>query len=477
MNAVEQGVEIFKTLATEGVGGLWKWIVDKLSDLKDTVMDAIQDFVVVKIVKAGITWLISALNPAAAFIKACKMIYDVVMFFVEKGQQIKEFVDSVLDSVESIVSGGVGKVAQLIENTLAKILPLLLGFLASLLGLGGIGEKIKEILEKVQKPVMKVVDAVIKGALKLAGPIIRGVKGLVAKGKAAVAKGKAWVKGKLKGPESANSALVKQKVAEEVRKLSGRKFANRDEVTAALSAIHARFRVDGLKSLEVVGDKGNLGQLTVVAEASPGDPVGTLLNTMEAASLSEVYLELDVYSPVTHAIAVFPDKTKHYQNDPGALHAEIKFIKDLEGTALKDYEFGERVPITLNINRTPCPDCATALSASARTGFRGRKIDLTVNATNIYGTTVTQTRPTEQGSERIRVPVPRTSLEALGRMKHAGIKLGTWDIWTAIRDAVVANDPRAANLDRDIIEDNIARASALQGYISGVQEWHGAKVR
>ena len=40
MDAVEKGVDIFKTLATEGVGGLWKWLVDKLSDLKDMVMDA-----------------------------------------------------------------------------------------------------------------------------------------------------------------------------------------------------------------------------------------------------------------------------------------------------------------------------------------------------------------------------------------------------------------------------------------------------
>jgi hypothetical protein len=202
MGAVEKGVDIFKTLATEGVGGLWKFLVDKLSDLKDTVMDAIQDFVVVKIVKAGITWLISALNPAAAFIKACKMIYDVVMFFVEKGSQIKEFVDSVLDSIESIVGGGVGAVAKHIENTLAKILPLLLGFLASLLGLGGISEKVKEILEKVQKPVNKAIDFVINGALKLAAPIINLAKRGAAWVKGKYEKGKAWVKGKVEGAKA-----------------------------------------------------------------------------------------------------------------------------------------------------------------------------------------------------------------------------------------------------------------------------------
>jgi hypothetical protein len=184
MAAVEQGVEIFKILATEGIGGILKFLLDKLGDLKDKVMSAIQDFVVVKVIKAGITWLISLLNPAAAFIKACKLIYDVVMFFVEKGSEIKEFVDTVLDSVESIASGALGKVADMVEGALAKVLPLLINLLASVLGLGGISEKIKEILEKVQKPVSKAIDKVLDGAMKLAGPIIRAAKGLFAKGKA-----------------------------------------------------------------------------------------------------------------------------------------------------------------------------------------------------------------------------------------------------------------------------------------------------
>jgi hypothetical protein len=42
-----------------------------------------------------------ALNPAAAFIKAGKAVYDIVRFFVDKASQVEEFVNSVLDSVES----------------------------------------------------------------------------------------------------------------------------------------------------------------------------------------------------------------------------------------------------------------------------------------------------------------------------------------------------------------------------------------
>ena len=77
------------------------------------------------------------------------------------------------------------------------MVPIIIGFLASVIGLGGIGQKIREIVETLQKPVNKALDFVIKTGLKLAGPIIRGIKGISGKVKAKVAAGKAWVKGKV----------------------------------------------------------------------------------------------------------------------------------------------------------------------------------------------------------------------------------------------------------------------------------------
>jgi hypothetical protein len=299
MGAVEKGSEIFQTLVREGVGGLWRFLIDKLSDLKDTVMGAIQDFVVVKIVKAGITWLISALNPAAAFIKACKMIYDVVMFFVEKGSQIKEFVDSVLDSIESIVGGGVGAVAKHIENTLARILPLLLGFLASLLGLGGIGEKIKEIFDKIRAPVEKAVDFVINGALKLARPIINLAKRGAAWVKGKFEKGKAWAKDKYEGakaklglgpkpdsalaaappsatgggpPAHADTAVASDAVDAVAAATRGGKFDTIEEFHAAVDAVKDRFAGRGLNQLSArVSDPSTL---TIEVSASAGPAAG-----------------------------------------------------------------------------------------------------------------------------------------------------------------------------------------------------------
>jgi hypothetical protein len=252
---LESTLDVVKILITEGVPGLWKWVVEKLGDLKELVMGQIKDFVIEKIVKAGITWIISLLNPAAAFIKACKAIYDIVMFFVDKAAQIKEFVDSVLDSIESIARGGVGAVAGLIEKTLAKALPMVLGFLASLLGLGGISEKIKSILDKIQAPVGKVVDAVV-------GTVVKAGKKLFGK-----------LGGKKGGPDSERSKAVKKKAHDMLSGPTAVKFRDRAGAQAVVSNVLSTLRPEGLKTLTLVPDQSKPGHYEILASASAEEKV------------------------------------------------------------------------------------------------------------------------------------------------------------------------------------------------------------
>jgi hypothetical protein len=225
MGALEGGVDIIKRLVTEGPGALWEMLLEKISDFQEMVIGQIKEFVVEKIVKAGITWLISMLNPAAAFIKACKAIYDIVMFFIERGSQIKELVEAVSDGVVDVAQGNIGGIAAKVEGALAKALPMAIGFLASLLGLGGISDKIKTIIQKVQNPVNKAIDGIVGGIVKVTKPIWGFVKDKAGKakkwakdkyeaGKAYVndkiEKGKAWAKGKVKSAKDAVAGLFKK---------------------------------------------------------------------------------------------------------------------------------------------------------------------------------------------------------------------------------------------------------------------------
>jgi hypothetical protein len=297
MGAVEKGVEIFSIFASQGIGGLWHMLVEKLGDIKEMILEQVKDFVITKIITAGITWLIGLLNPAAAFIKACKLIYDVVMFFVTNGSRIMAFVNTILDSVGEIVRGNVGAVVNKINDVLGQMIPLIIGFLASAIGLGGIGQKIREIITKLQKPINTALDFVIKKGLQLAGPVIRGLKGIGSRVKAKVASGKAWVKGKaeagkawVKDKAAAGSAWAGQKLRGAAARISppsdqpdaahrlqaavsaaGRLMQAPDATTASvrsgLPTIRERFR---LASIDFVNPRGHDWQ--VVAHINPDLP-------------------------------------------------------------------------------------------------------------------------------------------------------------------------------------------------------------
>ncbi|MFG1603697.1 hypothetical protein [Actinoplanes sp. NPDC049265] len=161
MTAVEAGVPIVAKLQSGGVAGAYEEIKDQVGDLKENLLGKISEYLIPTVLIAGITWIISLLNPASAFIKACKMIIDIVTFIIDRGAQIIEFVNAVLDAVIAIAGGGAGGVPQLIEGALAKSIPVLIGALAAILGIGGIANKVKSFFQALSKPVMKAVDWIV----------------------------------------------------------------------------------------------------------------------------------------------------------------------------------------------------------------------------------------------------------------------------------------------------------------------------
>jgi hypothetical protein len=179
VNALETSSEIFMMIKNEGIGGLWKHIKEEFSDLQETVMDAIKDMVITKVIEAGIKWILGLMSPAGAFVKAAMMIIDIVKFFIEKGSQIVELVGAFIEGIKAVASGSVVAVAKAIENALAKAIPVIIGFLAALLGVTGLTEKIQKIIGKIRKRIDKAVDKIILKAKK-------GFKKLVKSGKAKV---------------------------------------------------------------------------------------------------------------------------------------------------------------------------------------------------------------------------------------------------------------------------------------------------
>lgn len=160
VTVLEKVVEFLWKLFTNPAG-LWDEMRAFVGNLKQMVIDAILDWVVTKVITSAITKIASMFNPAGAIIQAIIMVYNVGSWLAANISRILDFVESIVSSVERIVKGDVGGAATWIEKSLARAVPILIGFLAGLLGLGGISAKIKSFIEKVQTKVSKAVDLVI----------------------------------------------------------------------------------------------------------------------------------------------------------------------------------------------------------------------------------------------------------------------------------------------------------------------------
>ena len=166
VSRMEQTVEIFQVLSSEGVGGIWQFVQEKMGDLNALIIEPIKNFIIEKVITAGIEWVLSLLTPASAFIKACKAIYEIVKFFIERAGQIADLINAILDSIVAIASGSLDQAIKGVENALAKSLPVVISFLASLLGLDGIAGKIQAIFQQLRKPMETAVNWVIDKGTK-----------------------------------------------------------------------------------------------------------------------------------------------------------------------------------------------------------------------------------------------------------------------------------------------------------------------
>lgn len=174
---IEDNFEIIKEVFTKGPIALWHMVVATVSNLKETVLSGIRNFVIFTVAKEAMIWLLAMLNPASALVKVIKLLYDFVMFLVERFNQIKDFVLSVYTSMAAIAAGALDPAIKAVEDALGRSLPVVLSLLARLAGLGGIGKTVKEIIADVSKPVNKVVETIVDNAVTFAEKLLGKGKG------------------------------------------------------------------------------------------------------------------------------------------------------------------------------------------------------------------------------------------------------------------------------------------------------------
>jgi hypothetical protein len=195
VSLLEKAGGLIYRVYNEGLGVIWDMIVEKLTDFKELVWDAITSFIKKAIIEAALVFLLSLLNPIGAFIKVCMAIYDFLMMLVRFKDRIIELLDTILSAVTNIASGAVEAAAAMIEKAFAKSISVIIGFLAALLHLNNIFARIRDIITRIQKRVEKALDWVIMKAYSLVGKLVEGALKLEDKATELVEKGKQAVVG------------------------------------------------------------------------------------------------------------------------------------------------------------------------------------------------------------------------------------------------------------------------------------------
>jgi len=163
-----EGIWTFiKDVQERGVAAIWDKIVEKLSDLWNTVLDAIKNWIMQQIVEKMVTKLLSMLDPTGimAVVNSAIALYKAIQSFKKYLVQILQIVNSFVEGVAEIASGNTKKAANFLESTLARGVPVVIGFLANQVGLSGVGKKVGEMIEKVRDMVDKALTWLVNKAV------------------------------------------------------------------------------------------------------------------------------------------------------------------------------------------------------------------------------------------------------------------------------------------------------------------------
>ncbi|CAL9365290.1 hypothetical protein SUDANB171_00750 [Streptomyces sp. enrichment culture] len=258
MATVEKTIPEAQALQREGPAGLTKDITGESGDLKKTILDDLKSYLIPTVIVAGIAWIVSLLTPASAFVRAVKGIIDIVTFIVTQAAQITDFMNAILDAVIAIADGAAAGVPKLIESALSTSIPVLLGFLAALLGIGSLANKVKSVFQKVSRPVGRAIDKIIDRIAKSAKRLLR-------------AKGK---NGSGNPVESRRSQDVKREARRILSARTRTPFTDESELQDTVSDVFLALRPRGLKSLRIVPISSDVERRQIVAKASPESSVG-----------------------------------------------------------------------------------------------------------------------------------------------------------------------------------------------------------
>lgn len=156
-----------RTLIEGGWSALFERIQSDLAGLRDMVLGQLRDFIVTRLITAAVTRLATMFNPVGAIVQLLLAAWNFITFIREQLARIMQVVQTVVQSLSNIAHGVLQPAMDGIERTLAGLIPLAIDLLARLLGLGNVGERVREVIGGVRQTVERAIDGLITRVIGL----------------------------------------------------------------------------------------------------------------------------------------------------------------------------------------------------------------------------------------------------------------------------------------------------------------------
>lgn len=173
-----------RDVATRGPVAIWEYIQERLSNLWTTVLDAVRNWVMTRIVERITVRLLSMLDPTGimAVVNGFIAFYNAVQSFIRYLRELLEIVNSFVVGVAEIARGNVTIAANFLENSLGSAMPVAIGFLANQVGLSGIGRRIGEMIETVRGLVDRALTWLVDRAVSMGTSFLNSARNMLGMG-------------------------------------------------------------------------------------------------------------------------------------------------------------------------------------------------------------------------------------------------------------------------------------------------------
>jgi len=160
---IEKAWELVSTLIELGPEGIFEMIKEQLNpqEIINQILQAAIDYLIETLIQQVTVRVAMLFNPVGAVAQAIEAIYKVLKWIFENAARIFSLIETIVNGMADIVAGNIGGMANAVEGALARLIAPVIDFIAGLVGLGDLPDKIADVIRGLQEWVEGILDRVI----------------------------------------------------------------------------------------------------------------------------------------------------------------------------------------------------------------------------------------------------------------------------------------------------------------------------